>query len=97
MADEGNQENGNRATVALAVEKIDGLRELTRAEFADVKERIGKLEGLPERVTRLEAQREADAGRIQDLEDADRARAIHWPTLLVSLAAIAASTYAALT
>lgn len=58
-----------RATVALAVEKIDGLKELTRAEFGDVKERLGKLEGLPERVAGLEARMtntEADVKTIND-------------------------------
>jgi hypothetical protein len=45
----------DRATVALAVAKIDGLHALTRAEFGDVKDRLTKLEGLPERVVRLEA------------------------------------------
>ena len=53
--DDDGAGGGNRATVALAVEKIDGLKELTRAEFGEVKDRLTKLEGLPERVTRLEA------------------------------------------
>lgn len=46
----------DRATVALAVEKIISLTNITEKEFTDVNRRLDKLEGLPDRVTRLETQ-----------------------------------------
>jgi hypothetical protein len=90
MSDQtSGDDGGNRATIALAVAKIDGLHQLTRSEFKEVKERIGKLEGLPERVARLEE-------RVHNLEqDGDYRRgpgvanAISGIALLVAIAALA--------
>ena len=45
-----------RATVALVLERLDSTRELMRAEFGDVKNRLDRIEDLPERVVRLEEQ-----------------------------------------
>lgn len=73
---EGNG-GGNRATVAVAVEKIDGLREFTRAEFGEVKDRIGKLEGLPERVVRLETTQAIYARLPDALGGVERVAADH--------------------
>ena len=49
MSDQG----GDRATVAIVVAKLDGLRDLTRAEFGEVNRRLDRVEGLPERVVKL--------------------------------------------
>jgi len=44
----------NRATVALVSEKVDGLRELTRAGFADLQRQMNSVSDMPVRVARLE-------------------------------------------
>lgn len=58
----------NRATVALVSEQLKGLSELTKAGFVDVQRQLGRVDGLPERVTALEAKREALEQRVSDLE-----------------------------
>lgn len=90
MAEPSGQENGggNRATVALVYHAVAEVKELTRAGFADVQRQLDALQGIPERVARLEE-------RASDLEDAGRYRRVHLPSLVLAAAAvvIAAARY----
>ncbi len=45
-----------RPTVGLVLEKLESTRQLMRAEFGAVNQRLDRMEGLPERVVRLEEQ-----------------------------------------
>jgi len=74
MSDQG----GDRATVAIVVAKLDGLRELTRAEFGEVKRRLDRVENLPERVVKLEGQ----VGKLES-ESARRSNVV--PGILIGI------------
>lgn len=50
----------------LVLEKLESTRELMRAEFGDVNKRLDRIDGLPERVVRLEEQMK------KQMEDASR-------------------------
>jgi hypothetical protein len=71
-------DQGDRATVAIVVAKLDGLRELTRAEFSEVKTRLDRVEGLPERVVRLEEQ-------VRKLESESTRRSNVVPGILIGV------------
>jgi tetrahydromethanopterin S-methyltransferase subunit G len=45
-----------RATVALVLERLESQKQLMRAEFGAVNSRLDRIDGLPERVVRLEEQ-----------------------------------------
>lgn len=80
-----------RATVALVSEKIDGLRELTKAGFSDTQRQLNDLNPLPERVVKLEAEKEALEQRVEELES-ERASNREWkrgPLLFALASAIA--------
>lgn len=62
-------ENGNRATVALVDAKVDGIRDLIRAEFKDVGRRLDDLAGLEPRIRALE---QTAIGALGPLEEALR-------------------------
>jgi hypothetical protein len=60
-------DNGNgRATVALVDAKVDGLKDLIRAEFKDVGRRLDELAGLEPRVRQLEQDAVRRVGPIID-------------------------------
>lgn len=79
-----------RPTVALAVEKISSLSKVTEMGFEAVNARLDKLEGLPDRMTRVEE-------RVIVLERDRESRRIHWPTLLLGLAGFAVAAAALVT
>ena len=89
MSDEAPQESGNRATVALVAEMVKGLRELTRSEFENVKQRIEPLAGLPVAFEKLAAKQESLEHRVTELEErdtrADERRRVHLPSLIVAV------------
>lgn len=77
-----DQEAGSgRATVALVSEKVDGLRALTEAGFSNLQRQINAVAGLPVAVAKL-------ATRIEALERDRESQRIHWPTFLISVAAV---------
>lgn len=57
---------GDRATVALVYREVAHLREVSEIHLGSINEKLDKLDGLPDRVTRLE-------GRVTFLEDDDKA------------------------
>lgn len=59
-------QNGNRATVAVVEAKVDGLKDLIRAEFKDVGRRLDELAGLEPRVRQLEQDAVRRVGPIVD-------------------------------
>jgi len=86
---EANGDTGSkdRATVALAVEKIDGLKALTAAGFSEVHRRLDAVEGLPVEVADLKA-------RVKTLEDDGAWRRVHLPSFILSALAIAVAALA---
>lgn len=60
------EDNGNRATVALVDAKVDGLKDLIRAEFKDQARRLDELAGLEPRVRHLEQDAVRRVGPIID-------------------------------
>jgi hypothetical protein len=59
-------ENGNRATVAIVDAKVDGLKDLIRAEFKDVGRRLEEMAGLEPRIRKLEQDAVRRVGPIID-------------------------------
>lgn len=96
-ADDSGQENGNRATVALVDAKVDTVLAEVRGGFKDVQRQLDLLAGLPVAHAALEKVVQAQGEDIAELKRAEDRRAIHWPTFLVSLLALCAAAYAALT
>lgn len=96
MSDQnGDSGSKDRATVALAVAKIDALKELTAFGFEEVHRRLDAVEGLPERVTRLEERPSASPERMTRIEERvsvlEKAREqvrVHWPSLIPALLAV---------
>lgn len=89
MADDSDAPNGsNRATVAQTLTELRGLRDLTRAEFANTQRQLDALTGLPVATTQLRADLEALKARVADIEGEDRSnsewRRSHIPTFLLS-------------
>lgn len=98
-SDETTQETPNRATLALVDAKVDGLKDLVRAEFASVRASIAMLVTLPQDVSALRAEidaldkRETAADedmdrRVSDLEDGNTRK---WSTTWAVVAAIVAA------
>ena len=82
-------ETPNRATLALVAEKVDGLKELTRAEFGNIKDELRTLSDVPVKVAELAKRAESNERRISALERA-RDRSSEWrrgPLLVVTLGA----------
>lgn len=61
-----SEEGGNRATVAGVDAKVDGLKDLIRAEFKDVGRRLDELARLEPRVRELEQNAVRRVGPIID-------------------------------
>lgn len=88
----GTNDSPNRATVALVDAKLDGLRELTRAEFRGLQDKLEPLAGLPVTVTAMRGELNNLKRRVTDIEEARQAeedgakawRRIHLPTLLLT-------------
>lgn len=108
MSTEDHSENGNgptRATVALVDAKVDGLKDLIRAEFSDVRRQLSglgplaaKVEGQGDRLLMLEG-RVATLERINESEQAGDQRrknylTVHLPSLVVGLAGVLAAVLA---
>lgn len=104
-AEDGTGENGNgptRATVALVDAKVDGLKELIRAEFGDVRRQLSglgpltaKVEGQGDRLLMLEG-RVAGIERSNEAELSNNERrknylTIHLPSLLIGLLGVLAA------
>lgn len=62
----------NRVTVALVSQQVTGLADLTKAGFGDVQRQLDKLDGLPHRVTKLEAQGKALEDRVDAIEQDEK-------------------------
>lgn len=95
--------NGNsRATVALVDAKVDGLKELIRAEFGDVRRQLSglgpltaKVEGQGDRLLMLEG-RVASLERTNENELSNNERrknylTVHLPSLLIGLLGVLAA------
>lgn len=93
--DEPAEQNG-RATVALVDAKVDGLKELIRAEFADVRRQLSglgpltaKVEGQGDRLLMVEG-RVATLERQNETQLSNNERrknylTVHLPSLLIGL------------
>lgn len=88
----------DRATVALVDAKVDGLRELLRAEFANVREDIKPLAGIVLDVAKLRLLFDDHERRLNAVESKAEAKAkgdreyrrVHLPALVFAgLAALA--------
>jgi hypothetical protein len=71
------EEQPERITLALVAERIEGLKQLSRAEFGHIREQMGVVVGLPVVVTKLEGEVEALTTRVETLEDKDK-RGVEW-------------------
>jgi len=95
---EANGDSGSkdRATVALAVEKIDGLKALTAAGFSEVHRRLDAVEGVPVQVAAIQEHDKAQDARLDTLEQAAVRRQVHGPTLALGVFALVVSIAAAI-
>lgn len=92
----GDTGSKDRATVALAVEKIDGLKALTELGFSEVHRRLDAVEGLPVQVAAIQEHGKAQDARLDALEQAAVRRQVHGPTLALGVLALAVSIAAAI-
>lgn len=88
-------ENG-RATVALVDAKVDGLKDLIRAEFKDVQRQLenfgqlaAKVEGHGDRLLMVEGRVSSVERRMENKDITERRRknyrTIHLPSLVIAL------------
>lgn len=75
--DDAPADTPNRATIALVSEKVDGLKELTRAGFADLQRQVEKVADLPVVVAELRRDHESLKGAVSDLR-AEMVRGMEW-------------------
>jgi hypothetical protein len=77
MAEEDRNENGSkdRATVALVDAKVDGLKDLIRAEFANVKEDVRALAAVVSDVIKQGVQLDDHERRLQAIESNEKDKA----------------------
>jgi hypothetical protein len=84
----GDSGSKDRATVALVDAKVDGLKELMRAEFGFIRERIAPLGSLVGDVSGLKKDVEDHEGRIERLESGTKGdreyRRVHLPSLIIA-------------
>lgn len=78
----------DRATVALVDAKVDGLKELMRAEFANIKEQVAAIGSVVSDVIKLGVQSHDHESRIKALEASKRAdhdfKRFNRPTLIIA-------------
>jgi len=92
MADEKNGNNtgsNDRATVALVAEKVEGLKELTRAGFIDMQRQLDVLVTVPREVVELRGKHDSLERRVTTIErDDERGREWKRGPLLVIVAGL---------
>jgi hypothetical protein len=82
-----DQDTGSkdRATVALVSEKVDGLKELTRAGFTDIQRQLDRVAELPTIVTGHTEKLKEYGRRLDDLEETDDKKRDYRSTVVPSL------------
>lgn len=84
----GNSAGSNdRATVALVAEKVEGLKELTRAGFTDMQRQLDVLVTVPREMVELRGKHDSLERRVRMIErDDERGREWKRGPLLVIIA-----------